>query len=242
MRSVDRATCKPRRAAVMAQRWSMATRLALSVTALGLVAGFMASPVRAAGLTQARYDALDAILTADARADEDQSLEEGLDAAQTVCRKLDVRDALLGAQRRQCLAGVGFLRAAQIKACAQQEPAGAPASAASASAQSRCLAAVGQARRSAAALLAEVRRTDRIVDREVAFPACRRELGSSARDLRDTRDLVRAYASLEQAVRSGSSKGIDRAFGRIERSDFFKSGDSSPFAARKRFRAACAPT
>jgi hypothetical protein len=204
------------------------------VVMLGVLLG-SAVTASAAGLTKARYDALDAVYTALARV-EGQRVAKTLTALDGACAKLDTKDVLLNSQRQSCASTTRFLRAAQLKGC--DEPSGAPASAASAA--DRCLVAVRQARRAAARLLTVSRSANRVIEREVSAAACRKELRSSAQDLRDNRRLIAGYRLLERAIRRGSKKDADRAE-RLLNSIELGDGESG-FAARKRFRAACAPS
>lgn len=212
-----------------------------SVVVGGVAAAALTAPqsASAAGLTKARYDALDAVYTDFARLKEDAPLS----AITKVCSKLDDSDSVLGTQRRQCLALPKFLKAAALEACGEDTPSGVPAARPAQSRKAACQAAVAGARREATALARASQAAQRALQKDVSSVRCRNVLGPTAKDVRDVRALASAYRALERALRSGSERNAKRAARRIADSDFLDSDseNESRFAERKRFRQACAP-
>lgn len=205
---------------------SPAQRLLAVLLAIGLLA-FPAAAVYAQSepaqpLTPERYAPIDAVYTAGIGLSSRRVTKAKIGAATAACEGLSADDALLGPLRKSCSATVAasttslaFGRCASPEACRRDS---------------------AQLREALTAVVATSRTANRAIRASVTDRECRAQLRTTAAELQAARRTIAGLRTLELALRTGSSRDLERANDRLSAVGTEK---VSATRERRRFRAAC---
>jgi hypothetical protein len=203
--------------------------LSLTAAVLALVVGIggAAGAQHSAGLSSARYGALDSVYTAFV-ALEDSGTPTASADVRRVCDALDRSDRLLASRRTACLAALR-LAPARTAFAACQTPRG-------------CSRGARRVRIAYTRAIRALRASNRIVSDELRPSACRRELTVSRDQLSSMQKLRDGMRLLERALLTRDSAATLRAEQLIADSVTLARRQPTTRQARTAFRGACAPT
>ena len=199
--------------------------IAAAVTVLAATALTSAALGASPRLTDARFQALDAVYRTAIPLEKNKVSADEIAAADQACQALDPADALLAKMRPACLLGVEVVRyTEQFTGCDDQ---------------ASCKEAIKTLRVDLQNLVSAMHTANRGVKSEVAAGACRKALMSSKDDFADAALLINAFRKVEHALDTGRKADLDAADRALNKADKAASDGPSAKTQRKRFRTGC---